>query len=129
MATAKVRVYPYVTLNHKGDFVSVSAQGWQSDDSVGDNFIFMGLPMIELEIQYPDEEQLRAGAAQMLAGEMQKARTEFMAKMNALETIRNNMLRLAAPEVLDKADLRGQTAKPVGVPGEFGEGEDDDIPF
>lgn len=128
MATAKVKVYPYVTLDLKGNLQGIYAAGWKVEDSVSEYSLQIGLPMIEVEVFVPDEGQLRLGAAQMIDEKMTDARAKFHAQQTLMQSVKNDLLRLEHVDVLDRADKPTRNVED-DVALEESRDDIDDIPF
>lgn len=126
MAKAKLKLYPYVRLDGKGELKYIGAGSWRVDDEVDaiSGNMTIGLPIMEVEIEYPDPDQMRAGALAAVQDFRRKKQAEYAILMNAIQFLENNLMRLEAPDVLDKGE--GPAATPVT---ELSPDDDGDIPF
>jgi hypothetical protein len=133
MQTKERKVYPYITLDHQGNFHSLGVQTYATVDQVSDNFIYIGLQPVDLTFEVPDDEQLLAGALKVVGVQQDKCRAELQGKLIFLEQVKNSLLRLTAPEVLDRVDsphARNLQDVEEVIPRQSGaDPMDDDIPF
>lgn len=123
MATAAKKVYPYVSLDLKGNQRYVGINQWEGKDNVDltSQCIVIYLPPVEIEVTLPTEDQMRLGAAALIDGTMLEARAKFHAQQTLMQSIKNDLLRLEHADVLDAEPMRG---RPVDADGTL----DDDIP-
>lgn len=106
MATAKVKVYPYVCLDLKGELKYVAVNAFPGEDKADVKYgsIFIYLPAIELDVNTPTDDQLRLGAAALIDKQMLDERAAFHAQQTLMQSVKNDLLRLEHAEVLDAAD-------------------------
>lgn len=103
MAKAKLKLYPYLTLDEKGELQAVHAFTWPTADKMetdqySTRFI-IALPMIEVEVTHPDD--CRSACLALLKqfkGEQISGHQLLMTKLQFTE---NGLLGLAAPDIID----------------------------
>lgn len=122
MATAKMKLYPYVRVSPKGELQSVNAFTWKTEDKVEDSGSFcFELPPIELDVEVAED--FRPACVQLLRAHRGKLQAEHHMLMTRMQFQENQLLAISAPEVLDASE--GPKAKAINQDGEG----DDDIPF
>lgn len=99
MAQCKLTLYPYVTLDDKGNFYFANAYSWKMEVTVEDGKIRVPLEPIEISFEYPDD--LRPQALAILRAHRTKLNGEHQQTLTKLQFLENNLLALAAPDVLD----------------------------
>jgi hypothetical protein len=108
MATAKVKVYPacHISINSKGKMQAPSFQlhSYLCEAKYSSEYDFFTFPIgdpIELEIEVPDGQEIDNKCLALLEGERGKVKTEHQVLLTKLKFLENQLLKLAAPEILD----------------------------
>jgi sulfite reductase beta subunit-like hemoprotein len=130
MAVHLLTVYPYARFNEKGEFVNVYFQAWQpygdeakAGGTVGDGgTITVHLAPVQVRIESPDLQELEAKAVELLRAHKLQLTAAHHLLMTKLQFAENNLLRLAAPEILSAGE--GPAGKPIWDDSNRG-----DIPF
>lgn len=111
MAKAKLTVYPYTTLDENGQptgRVHADSYRTQKDVAIGGSIseysgiILVHLPAIEIEVELPGDIQFRA--AEVLRAHRNELRAAHQATLTKLQFLENQLLGLAAPDILDKGE-------------------------
>jgi hypothetical protein len=124
----KIKVYPYTQFDSEGKFLRLDANTYgpygENKTKGGEvsehGSVTVYLPMIEIEIEGPELAALEAKAVEILRAHKGKLQADHHLMMTKLQFIENNLLRLSAPEVLDRGE--GPKGKPIDLGGP-------DIPF
>lgn len=106
MATAKQKVYPYLVISRKGKLLNTGCAigcALTEEFNKGVDCFFVNLPPQEIEFEIPAEEEIRPACAKLLDEQMVQERAAFYAQETMLKAIRNDLLQLAAPDILDAA--------------------------
>jgi hypothetical protein len=110
MATAKLKVYPYLTIDEQGNVTgTLHTDSWRSREaeeqggslSEYSQAIYVHLPAIEIDIELPPDQDIRAKALGVLNACRGKLRAEHQKTMTKFQFMENRLLGLAAPDILD----------------------------
>ena len=131
----QVKWYPLASLGLDGKLIVVQPHSYEVKGSVSAEYgyIHIALEPLELEIELPSEEELRSKALAVLQADRQKLRAEHQALMTKYQYLENQLLGLAAPELVagervSYAEARADVSDAQIKQALKGE-EDDDIPF
>lgn len=137
MATHKLKLYPSIALDKGGRFLHVAADTYrycEKGEEAGhiskeSGSVFVNLPPIDISFDYPED--VRAQALAILRANRTKLQGEHIATMTRFQYLENQLLGLAAPDVLDADDNAGRNARSLNSEEleERAFGDDLDTPF
>jgi hypothetical protein len=100
----KLKIYPYLVLDQMAENPMLVGYGWPTKDEVtSDGGFRIALPTFELDVPIPDANALKAAAVQLLRATRRDKMAEHANLMTWMQFQENQLLGLAAPEVLDAA--------------------------
>jgi hypothetical protein len=108
------KAYPYLRLNHNGTLDGVAVQAYPTTDTISDNYIYIGLPALDIEVDVPSEEQIMAGALKLCETKEADVRKELQGKLIFLQKMKQDLLRIEMAdgvEVLDAFEFQQRSGR------------------
>lgn len=120
VSTQKVTLYVHAHFNTAGQFTGYNINcGWKYEEKVSEYGLYVFLFEKEVEIEIPEDEAVLKGkGVEVVEKTMQDLTAKHQARLTALLGLKNRLLCLAAPDILD-----------AGTSASLDAMRDDDIPF
>lgn len=139
---ASVKLYPYAHFSAEGKFMYIGANTYRygveetkagGEVSKESGTITVYLPAMEIEVSEPAMAELEGKAVELLRHSRDKIRASHHMLMTKMQMAENNLLRLGAPEVIERVENERQPSPLEDVedvtPRRPGESGDPDMPF
>ena len=132
--TKQVTWFPTANLGLDGKLINVGVQAYKMEGSVSPEYgyIHVALPPLDLTIEIPSADGLRKMALELLQANRTKLRAEHAALMTKYQFLENQLLGLAAPELVEgerRAYSETRDVSDAEIKQALKGEEDDDIPF
>lgn len=128
-----IKFYPYLYLSLDGKLSHVSGSAYSGTDVISLEYssITHYLPLMEIEVEIPNEAEIRAKALEILRANRTKLRAEHTAILTKLQFVENQLLGLPAPDLVEgeRRPYHSAGAEDATVKPSQEEGEDDGSPF
>lgn len=104
MATAKSKVHLHAYFDKDGKFSSWTFLTWKQDDkNIGEYGFHVFVKTVEVETEVPPMEDITKGAVGVVQAAIKQKVADHQLWMTQMALLKNNLLALPAPDVLDAA--------------------------